>query len=138
MTQATEQVSFRSGKQLGAGLRKFQVGPAFVHRDPAALDCELHPCLIFGRAAAKLEQKLSFDLLDVDSAILHRFDTVSDFHEFPRGGFRRIGSGIGLFHLCASIWVTWPRCPVVTSMTLPEVCLGFRLCAVVRAGSPRT
>lgn len=67
-----------SGEQLGPGRGEFHIGARLVQPQPAALDRELKPGAVFGRAAAFLEQERSVDFLDVDSAVLHRLYRVGD------------------------------------------------------------
>jgi len=69
-----------------------------VHRQPAAIDGELHSGAVFGWAAAISEQKRLVDFLDVDAA-LNRFDRIGDL-ENPARGLLWIGKGArgSVFH----------------------------------------
>lgn len=53
---------------------------------PTALDCHLEPGATFLRAALDLIQKRSVDLLNVDAAVLHRFNGIGDLDQLAGGG----------------------------------------------------
>jgi hypothetical protein len=90
--------SFRSSKHLGAGLRKFHVGPAFVHRDPAALDRELHSRLGIRQGCREARIEIAVDLLDADSAVLQASTPLAISMSSCAAAS---GSGIDVFHLGA-------------------------------------
>jgi len=50
------------------------------------------PGAVLCRRAALLVQERSLDLLDVDAAVLHRFDRIGELKEFSGSG---LGIGVG-------------------------------------------
>jgi hypothetical protein len=65
-----------------------------VHRQPAALDCEIETCAIPLRAALELIQERSVDQLDMYPAVLLRLDGIGDVDQLAGGDF---GVGVGAF-----------------------------------------
>ena len=59
-----------------------------MHHEPTALDCQPQAGAVFGRRGALLVEKRRVDLLDVDTAILHRLDRAGDLDQFAGGCFR--------------------------------------------------
>jgi hypothetical protein len=51
-----------------------------------------------------LQQERPIDQLDMDAAVLHRLDGISDLHQLARGGFR-IGEGAGLDEFRHRVWM---------------------------------
>jgi hypothetical protein len=87
------------GEQFGTRLGELHKGAALMHHELAALDCEPQAGAILGRRGALLVEKRRVDLLDMDTAILHRLDRAGDLDQFA-GGFFRVGvdTGFGEFH----------------------------------------
>jgi hypothetical protein len=95
-----------SREKVRARLRELYVSAALVHRQAAALDCELEAGAVFRRRSLVLEQHWPIDQLNVDTAILHRLDRIGDLDKFSGGGFRvGIGSAGGEFHRATSTFV---------------------------------
>jgi hypothetical protein len=65
-------------EQVGTGLREPHEGPAFVHREPAAFDCEFHARAVLRRAAAMAEKKRPVEQFNVNATVLHQLDGVGD------------------------------------------------------------
>ena len=55
-----------------------------MHRQPAALDGQLHARAVLRRAAFILEQERAIDLLDMNAAVLHRLDGAGDLRNAAR------------------------------------------------------
>jgi hypothetical protein len=74
-----------------------------VHRQPAALDGQLHARAVLSRASLVLEQERAIDQLDVDAPILRRLDGAGDLDDAARSLLRiGVGAGLGVF----PIWPT--------------------------------
>jgi hypothetical protein len=70
-----------SCEQLRTRLRELHIGAAFVHRQPTALDGKLQAIALFLRRSLQLEQERTVDLLDVNAAILYRFNRIGDLDQ---------------------------------------------------------
>jgi hypothetical protein len=81
-----------SGEQVRASLGEFHVSPGLVFPQPAAGYRQLQARAVFRWRDFVAEQERAVDLLDVDQAILDRFEGLSVLHETPRGLF---GIGVG-------------------------------------------
>jgi hypothetical protein len=67
-------------------LRKFEIGPAFVHYNPATLNGPLEAGTVLRRRAFDLKQERPVDLLDVNATILYRLNAAADLYQLARGG----------------------------------------------------
>ena len=56
-----------------------------MHREPAALQRQLHARAVLCRAALALEEERAVDHLDVDATILHRLAGAGDLDDAARG-----------------------------------------------------
>ena len=79
-----------SSNQIGACLREPDESSALVPHQPAAGSRQLQAGLDFGWRALVVKQKRPVDLLDVDAAVLRRFEAVGDLKRFA-GGLYQIG-----------------------------------------------
>src|SRR2546421_2293892 len=70
-----------SCEQISTGRREADEGAALVHRQPAALDGQLHARAVLSRASLVLEQERAIDQLDVDAPILRRLDGAGDLDD---------------------------------------------------------
>ena len=78
---------------------------------------DMTPCCIFIGRALVAEQERAVDLLDIDAAILHRFEGVRVLHQPPRGLFRiSKGAIVGEIHAAALSSLSAPRATIFSAL----------------------
>jgi hypothetical protein len=84
--------SLPSGEQIGAGRRELHVGSGLMQFQPAPFNGELEAGTVFRGCAFIAEQERAIELLDIDPAILNRFESVCVLQQSARG-LLRVGVG---------------------------------------------
>src|SRR4029453_14486834 len=99
-----------SGEQVRAGGGELHEGAGVMQFQPAPCYGELQAGTVFRGRALVAEQERAVELLDIDSAILNRFEGVRVLQQ-AAGGLLRVGVGaIGsVFHAAALSSLSDPR-----------------------------
>ena len=88
-----------SGDQIGAGGRELHMSSELVQLQPTPFDGELQACAVFRRRALVAKQERSIQFLDIDPAILNRFEGVRVLQQAAGGSlWVSVGSFSGQFH----------------------------------------
>jgi hypothetical protein len=95
-------------KQRRPAVGELHVGAALVPPQPIQRDGARDPGAEPLTATASREKRL-IDALDIDAAILHRFDGVGQLHQLARGGVG-VGEGTGLREISLVSLLAFSRC----------------------------